>query len=110
MAISTITSSIELVGNNSNSTPYTIPFPFLSKSHIHLSVTGTAGLGFADGIDPSGAGYTGYLVTLNEGMDPENDVPSVDDVLIDEGDNEGTIVSVTNNNNGTCVLRVSNAD
>jgi hypothetical protein len=110
MAISTVTSSIELVGNNSTSTPYTIPFPFLASSHIHVAVTETVALGITDSIVPAGTGYTNYHVTLNEGMEPPDDVPSVDDVLIDENDNEGTIAHVIDNGNGTCVLRVANAD
>jgi hypothetical protein len=111
MAISTVTSSIELVGNGSTSTPYTIPFPFLASSHIHVAVTETESLGYPENIVPAGPGSTNYHVTLNESTEPQDDeVPSVGDVLIDENGNEGTILSVIDNNNDTCVLRVSNAD
>src|SRR5690242_1459325 len=39
MAVSTLTSAAVYEGNNSTSTPYAIPFPFLSKAHIKVAVT-----------------------------------------------------------------------
>jgi hypothetical protein len=108
MSFSTEVCDAEYSGNNSTSTPYQIPFPFLTGS-IRVSVTAEVDIGLIDDETP-GAGFTDYLVTLNEGTDPEDDVPSVSDVVSDENDNEGVILAITNNGDGTFVMRISDQD
>jgi hypothetical protein len=98
--------SFEYDGNNSTSTPYTIPFPFLTVGSVKVSVTSLIPIGIVDEITP-GAGFTDYLVTLEEGMDPDTDVPSVGDLMQDADGNEGIIISLTNHGDGTFTMSIS---
>lgn len=109
MSFTSTFTSVEYDGNNSDETPYPIPFPFLTTGSIRVAVTQTLEIGVADTITP-GVGFTDYEVTLSEGMDPENDVPAVGDLVRDSDDNEGTIIALTNNENGTFSMRIAAQD
>ncbi len=93
MALTSIPSSISYVGNNSNVTPYPIPYSFRSNSHVILYIDGeiavmgytVTGEGLPEG-DPSSQLVTDDPVPATSTVTIARETPNTQETELEEGD------------------------